>query len=444
MIKLNIQETLVKNLHTILKPFILRRLKKDVVKTLPPKKEYLIHVPMTKLQKKLYLDELNGNLSSGLLETYLVQFLTHAHPSLFKNFDFVAFLESKEETISKNTKRTTKGISYLELEESDLEEDEEDENSTTQDATLSYEDAIKQCQKTSNIKKKQTIIIESVYQELLKTIKHLKLSNSLTNQRFIIGSPLLYYHRFFTSNQDFQNMLVETSSKMQVLDQLLTTLTNKGHHKVLIFFQLISMIDLVSDYLTSKNHKFSRLDGSTSHPDRDEEIERFNNDPEVQVFLLSTRAGGLGINLTAADTVILMDSDWNPQMDLQAIDRAHRIGQLKPVKIYRFVVKDSIEEILISRAGSKRFLERLVIQSGEFKFKNLNSNSKKLTTANVEDLNINEMMENSKENDEDEDILLDKEEMDELLDRSEKCYQSSDDSRFKKVKIFETVNNMDK
>ena len=101
--------------------------------------------------------------------------------------------------------------------------------------------------------------------------------------------------------------------------------------------------------------------------DRQENIDRFNNDPEVKVFLLSTRAGGLGINLTAADTCIIYDSDWNPQQDLQAQDRCHRIGQTKPVMVYRLVTANTIDQKIVERAAAKRRLEKIIIHSKKFK-----------------------------------------------------------------------------
>ena len=149
-------------------------------------------------------------------------------------------------------------------------------------------------------------------------------------------------------------------------------------------------MDLIQDWLHFQNIDVCRLDGSTPQSEREEQIALFNDSRSpYKVFLLSTRAGGLGINLTAADTVFLFDSDWNPQVDLQAIDRVHRIGQDKPVKIFRFIVRDSIEEILISKSSSKRFLEKLVIQMGEFKFnkmKRMMENSGKDLDASMKEL----------------------------------------------------------
>ena len=114
-----------------------------------------------------------------------------------------------------------------------------------------------------------------------------------------------------------------------------------------------------------RNHQFCRIDGSTASEQREQSVEQFNAaGSELFIFLLSTRAGGLGINLATADVVIMYDSDWNPQMDLQAQDRAHRIGQTKPVKIFRLVTEGTIEEKILDRAMKKLHLDALVIQNG--------------------------------------------------------------------------------
>lgn len=110
------------------------------------------------------------------------------------------------------------------------------------------------------------------------------------------------------------------------------------------------MLDIIEDYLNFKEFKYCRIDGSTFLEDREDQIEEFTKENSDKfVFLLSTRAGGLGINLTTADTVILYDSDWNPQVDLQAMDRAHRIGQKKNVNVYRLITENTIEEKIVER-----------------------------------------------------------------------------------------------
>ena len=158
--------------------------------------------------------------------------------------------------------------------------------------------------------------------------------------------------------------LITSSGKMMLLDRLLFKL-QKDKHRVLIFSQMVKMLDILSDYLRLRGYQYQRLDGTISAGPRRMAIDHFNA-PESSdfCFLLSTRAGGLGINLMTADTVILFDSDWNPQADLQAMARAHRIGQTRPVTIYRLVSKETVEEEVLERARNKLMLEFITIQRG--------------------------------------------------------------------------------
>jgi len=160
--------------------------------------------------------------------------------------------------------------------------------------------------------------------------------------------------------------LLESSGKMQMLDRLLKKLLPKGH-KVLIFSQMVTMLDIIENYLVMTGVKLCRLDGSTAWQERRDAMKVFNEDPSYKVFLLSTRAGGLGINLTGADTVIFYDSDWNPHQDMQAMDRCHRIGQTKPVLVLRLVTAGSVDGKMLKRAESKMQLEQLVLKKGTFK-----------------------------------------------------------------------------
>ncbi|KAJ0768980.1 putative calcium/calmodulin-dependent protein kinase chromatin remodeling ISWI family [Helianthus annuus] len=158
--------------------------------------------------------------------------------------------------------------------------------------------------------------------------------------------------------------LVENAGKMVLLDKLLPKLKERDS-RVLIFSQMTRLLDILEDYLMYRGYKYCRIDGNTGGEDRDASIEAFNKPgSEKFVFLLSTRAGGLGINLATADIVILYDSDWNPQVDLQAQDRAHRIGQKKEVQVFRFCTEYTIEEKVIERAYKKLALDALVIQQG--------------------------------------------------------------------------------
>jgi SWI/SNF-related matrix-associated actin-dependent regulator of chromatin subfamily A member 5 len=157
--------------------------------------------------------------------------------------------------------------------------------------------------------------------------------------------------------------LVENSGKLVVLDKLLKKLYS--NHRVLIFSQMTSMLNILEDYCLFMKFKYCRIDGDTNIDDRDRQIEEFNAPGSpFFIFLLSTRAGGLGINLATADTVVLYDSDWNPQVDLQAMDRAHRIGQTRNVNVYRLVTENTIEEKIIERQLIKLKWDSLVIQKG--------------------------------------------------------------------------------
>ena len=164
--------------------------------------------------------------------------------------------------------------------------------------------------------------------------------------------------------EDVLKGLITSSGKMMLLDQLLARL-KKDNHRVLIFSQMVKMLDILSDYLRLRGYQFQRLDGTIAAGPRRIAIDHFNAPNSNDFcFLLSTRAGGLGINLMTADTVVLFDSDWNPQADLQAMARAHRIGQTKPVSIYRLVSKETVEEEVLERARNKLMLEYITIQSG--------------------------------------------------------------------------------
>nr|CAD7440361.1 unnamed protein product [Timema bartmani] len=153
--------------------------------------------------------------------------------------------------------------------------------------------------------------------------------------------------------------------KLQVLDKLLRQL-KVGHHRVLIFTQMTRMLDVLEAFLNHHGHIYLRLDGSTRVDQRQMLMERFNADPRIFCFILSTRSGGIGVNLTGADTVIFYDSDWNPTMDAQAQDRCHRIGQTRDVHIYRLVSEMTVEENILKKANQKRLLGDLAIEGGNF------------------------------------------------------------------------------
>ncbi|KAJ4367070.1 putative DNA helicase ino80 [Neocucurbitaria cava] len=169
--------------------------------------------------------------------------------------------------------------------------------------------------------------------------------------------------RFTHIEAPSMSRFVTDSGKLARLDALLKDL-KANDHRVLLYFQMTRMIDLMEEYLTYRNYKYCRLDGSTKLEDRRDTVADFQSDRSIFVFLLSTRAGGLGINLTSADTVIFYDSDWNPTIDSQAMDRAHRLGQTRQVTVYRLITRGTIEERIRKRALQKEEVQRVVISGG--------------------------------------------------------------------------------
>ncbi|KAK9354877.1 SNF2 family N-terminal domain-containing protein [Lipomyces doorenjongii] len=162
-----------------------------------------------------------------------------------------------------------------------------------------------------------------------------------------------------------KRLLQYDCGKLQRLAVLLRDL-NAGGHRALIFTQMTRVLDILEQFLNIHGCRYLRLDGATKIEQRQIMTERFNSDPKITVFILSTRSGGLGINLTGADTVIFYDSDWNPSMDKQCQDRCHRIGQTRDVHIYRFVSEYTIESNILRKANQKRMLDDIVIQEGDF------------------------------------------------------------------------------
>ncbi|KAJ5495436.1 Chromatin-remodeling ATPase [Penicillium diatomitis] len=179
----------------------------------------------------------------------------------------------------------------------------------------------------------------------------------------MLPEPLSRKARYTHVEVPSMRRFVTDSGKLAKLDELLREL-KPGGHRVLLYFQMTRMIDLMEEYLTYRNYKYCRLDGSTKLEDRRDTVADFQSNPEIFVFLLSTRAGGLGINLTAADTVIFYDSDWNPTIDSQAMDRAHRLGQTRQVTVYRLITRGTIEERIRKRALQKEEVQRVVISGG--------------------------------------------------------------------------------
>ncbi|KAJ8605209.1 hypothetical protein CTAYLR_000442 [Chrysophaeum taylorii] len=259
------KENVVKKLHTVLRPFMLRRIKKDVEKDLPPKREVKLYIGMTEMQRLWYTKILSKD----------------AH-----------------------TLNSLGGPDRVQL--------------------------------------------LNILMQLRKVCNHPYLFEGAEPGPPYLDGPHLW----------------ENAGKLVLLTKLLPKLQAQGS-RVLVFSQMTRMLDILEDYMRLNAYAYCRIDGSTHGDDRDSQMDEFNRPGSPKfVFLLSTRAGGLGINLATADIVVLYDSDWNPQVDLQAMDRAHRIGQTKPVTVFRFVTEGTVEEKIIERADRKLFLDAAVIQQG--------------------------------------------------------------------------------
>lgn len=266
------QEEQISRLHKMLAPHLLRRVKKDVMKELPPKKELILRVDLSSKQKEYY------------------------KAILTRNYQIL-------------TRRGGAQISLI-----------------------------------------------NVVMELRKLCCHPYMLEGVEPD--------------IEDANEAHKQLLESSGKLQLLDKMMIKLKEQGH-RVLIYSQFQHMLDLLEDYCTYKNWQYERIDGKVGGAERQIRIDRFNAKNSSRFcFLLSTRAGGLGINLATADTVIIYDSDWNPHADLQAMARAHRLGQTNKVMIYRLITRGSIEERMMQMTKKKMVLEHLVV--GRLKAQNIN------------------------------------------------------------------------
>lgn len=289
-VELNEEETLliIRRLHKVLRPFLLRRLKRDVEAELPDKVEKIIKCPMSALQQRLY-------------------------------------------------------------------------SMITQRNRMSLQ---------SSADSKKTVALR-------------RLNNTVMQLRKICNHPFVFeeVERQINPNQINNENLYRVAGKFELLQRILPKFKKTGH-RVLIFFQMTQIMTIFEDFLLMQGYKYLRLDGSTKAEDRSELLKLFNQpDSPYFIFMLSTRAGGLGLNLQTADTVIIFDSDWNPHQDLQAQDRAHRIGQTKEVRIFRLITVDSVEEYILERAQFKLNLDGKVIQAGKFDHKSTNEEREAMLRA---------------------------------------------------------------
>lgn len=364
------QEQIISKMHSILEPFLLRRLKSDVNIYLPRKKEILVYAPLTPEQEQLYKATLDRSI--------------------------LADLGHVEKVDSSSTKRRCrqKEISY-----------NEDWNI---DKDADYSPILHDLQKAHQ---RQPVVHDGVeYVYNIKLLQPLIMCRKIVNHPYLVKTPV----HPGTRNIIMDEKMITQSGKLLVLDALLPRLKADGH-KVLLFSTFTMMLDMIEDYVVMRGHKYVRLDGTRKIEDRLETIKQFNSDSETFIFLISTRAGGLGINLTAADTVIIYNSDWNPQVDLQAQDRCHRIGQTRPVVVYRLVTAGTIDERVVNCATIKRRLEKLVVRKDKFK---------QQVQTKAEEISVDELHELLKSTDYKQVIhpnglVLSDEQIEQLLDRSD-------------------------
>jgi ATP-dependent DNA helicase len=444
------KNNLVSTMHAILKPFLLRRVKTDVESSLPKKREYILYAPLTAEQKDLYREILSGTSRNYLEGKAVERIEARSRTASLKrkandsgrSTPAKSIRPSRDSTpasAASTTGPVRRGrkaapTSYKDISDREfnsklrrLENGEDDSTDVNEYDTISISSSEQEeISRAQNLKAAK------------KEIAAKKLQNPIMQARLACNSPHNFYwpwpwHHLSdeTDAPDVDETLVTASGKMLLLDRLLPRLFSLGH-KVLIFSQFKTTLDIIQAYASDlRGWACCRIDGSISQAERSEQIKAFNTDPEFKLFLLSTRAGGQGINLVAADTVILFDSDWNPQQDLQAMDRAHRIGQTRPVIVYRLATRGTVEETLLLKADGKRKLEKLVIQKGKFKslFDGMDAKNKKLKGEDAEDLKgvllANEEFEKYDLGTEGKEILTE-DELKILTDRSEKAYERAE------------------
>jgi ATP-dependent DNA helicase len=518
------KQDLVKKIHVVLQPLLLRRVKADVEHLLPKKREYILYAPMTKdqtdlynaikdravdtrqfLEKKIFerlvqtpnittssrqpgsssasskssrpkLEEPDSEDDKPLaLRTRPVAASGAAAP---KNA-FQAMMSRKTSPTGKpstGSKRKAKKTSspppksakssrdstpgsirsgrssksrvrktYQEVDVSEDDGMSDDELETKMAADYAAKEAEKsdseqdpaeiQRLKTMDLASKcLTISCQSMLKsETEKEIAGKALGNPMMQLRLVCNSPHNFYNPW-AMGEPIDETLVSSSGKMLLLDRLLPGLFARGH-KVLIFSQFKTSLDILEDYSRDlRGWNVCRIDGSVHQVERRDQIKQFNEDPEYKLFLLSTRAGGQGINLASADTVILFDSDWNPQQDLQAQDRAHRIGQTRPVVVFRLATKGTVEEKLLLDADAKRRLEKIVIQKGGLLQKLDNSES------SVDPLKDLLLKDGETYHYSGGDQILSEEDLDTICDRSDAAYERASQGlgNAKLFKVIET------
>lgn len=422
------KENLVEKLHGILRPFLLRRLKQDVEHCLPQKLEYIFYTKMTPYQLDFYraiekkefapLFQKYGSstkdqksLISKSFNNVLMQLRKVCnHPFLISS-PYSSEQQQEQDNPSINHENEPKHhqLRVCSPQQQIIILPDEDEGKEPQKNNTVLIDDDSGEERSYCFSSSPTPSIESSERKESEVFgKQLSGKNGLNEEEEEeeeveveadgIGSK---------KNREYEEQLVAQCGKFHLLERILTILQEEneneliqavdvqGHldhddddgnnrhpqarinptninnrpvikHKVLIFSLMTKMLDLLEDYMQLKGHKYCRLDGQSQQHERMQAIKTFSEDKDVFCFLLSTRAGGLGLNLTSADTVIIYDSDFNPQMDLQAQDRAHRIGQLNEVRVIRLITTQSVEKRILDIASKKLNLERMIIANGNF------------------------------------------------------------------------------
>lgn len=342
------EENLVTSLHDILRPFLLRRLKKDVGLQLPPKREYIMFTPLSPLQQRLY--------------------------KAFLSFDPRSFVQE----------RIREDLNL------------KDESGSDHDPNPALE------------KRDRKELRERNHMRIEKST----FANLVMQLRLVCDSPYIYWDPFI---DEVDERLETNSGKLVLLNRIMSKLAPQGH-KVLIFTQFSEMLFLLKDWADFRKYKYVAIHGDVCQKDRQENIDAFNRkDSDIDLFLLTTRSGGQGVNLISADTVVIFDSDWNPQQDLQAMDRVHRIGQQKPVIVIRLCTPRSIEQDLLDRAAQKLRLNEVVIESGGFQGLEKGTKQQKIDRLNSQiEIGHLEFSKNAKITDAD---------LDNILDRSLEAYK---------------------
>ncbi|KAH9410760.1 putative SNF2 protein [Ordospora pajunii] len=410
----SVDEKSLQRLHAILRPFMLRRHKSDVMHELGQKTQIDLQCELSYRQKELY-KEITRSCNSMEMENLLMQLKKVCnHPDLFKKLeptcglslevsdgighavvfgrskinvnvpslianDVVEMCHRKEIELMNKIKRIRMLFRAGECENWYINQSLD--YMYNRDVLRSANDVWSSILKKMECMEK--VVIENEISKLISEEKFCMQRYICCISPVIATAPRLVSSKVLLPQLDVEglyvpldmtiympplNTFISDSGKLVVLDELLPKLKSEGH-RVLIYFQMTRMIDLIEDYLVKKGYSYLRLDGSLKASSRAEVIKDWQTNDRF-IFLLSTRAGGLGINLTAADTVIFYDSDWNPTADQQAMDRAHRLGQTRDVTVYRLITKGTVEERVLESANRKDEIQKMVIHGNVFEGEN--------------------------------------------------------------------------